>query len=589
MKTIFKTTLLLLGVATGMGTIASCSDDDLPAADGLFRPVINESDNITHGLDNQNNPYMIIKWDNYTTANQYQVKIEANDGTDSREVTTDTTFYRFDELQYDKEYNISLTAMNTQSSLQSKAFTLTTTSLDYPTSLATPGTTDIIDTQARITWQGGANYDKLEFYQDSNDSLVSDTLLTDDERDAQEFIIRNLKPKTTYRVVAYENNHYKGKKRFATVASEKYDGKVFDLRDLDASEGKNYITTDQIAADVADNPDKDITYVLQGGMDYKISGGTKIPATAGTVKFVTGLTLAGNANFISSGGFALNNGEEVGTLEFEKINFKSDKLNNEDYTMESNTDKGWGGRQVFNINGTKSTLKNMIFRSCTIQGYRAVVRAQSDGDNVQNIVMEDCVIDGIGDQGVFTTTNKDCDWLSISMKNCTVLNIVMLCDLRKTTNTLNFNIENCTFCYAPIETTANANTPLFRLGSGNVDLKVKKTLFGPSMATGTYSNDEFNHDSGGASIKTYTAGVVGSIFLGGSPANLDVQDSYKTNFAWHDRGTEESGPQIYPLEGLGELGISETELWSNPSKGIFNIIGRVSGVDLTNAGAARWR
>ena len=104
--------------------------------------------------------------------------------------------------------------------------------------------------------------------------------------------------------------------------------------------------------------------------------------------------------------------------------------------------------------------------------------------------MEGCLINCIGDQGVITTTNKAADWQSVTMRNCTITNIVLLCDLRATASTLDFNIENCTFCYAPIETTSNANTPLFRLGSGNVNLNVKNTLVGPSMKTTDSAGDE---------------------------------------------------------------------------------------------------
>ena len=53
MKKIFKSMLLFMAVTAGLGFLASCSDDDLPAADGLFRPVI-DSDNISHGLDENN-------------------------------------------------------------------------------------------------------------------------------------------------------------------------------------------------------------------------------------------------------------------------------------------------------------------------------------------------------------------------------------------------------------------------------------------------------------------------------------------------------------------------------------------------------
>ena len=196
MKKILKSVLLTAAVCTGFGLLASCSDDDSSTLRGLFRPVINESDNITHGLDDNQIPYMVVKWDNYTNANQYVIKIEANDGTDTREQTVDTTFYRFDNLQYDKEYNISLRATNTVSGLESKDFTLTTTSLDYPTNLATPGSSDVIDTQARIKWTGTPNYEKLLIYKDSNDSLVSEVALDEGDYEASEVIVRNLSPRT---------------------------------------------------------------------------------------------------------------------------------------------------------------------------------------------------------------------------------------------------------------------------------------------------------------------------------------------------------------------------------------------------------
>lgn len=581
MKKILKSMMLLVAATTAAGTFVSCSDDDLPAADALFRPIINETDNIEQGLDENNVPYMIVTWDNYTSANQYTVKVEAVDGSDTKELTTSELKCRFDNLEYDKEYFVYLSSANTNNGLSSKPFSLTTTTLDYPTALASLATTDIIDTQARIKWGSSATYDSLAIIKDSNDSLVAGIALSAEDNEAHELIVRNLDPKTTYRVQAYAGTDYRGKKRFTTTAAEKYEGVVFDLRGMDESESKSYITTDQIATDVSENPDQDITYVLQGGVQYKISGGTKIPKTTGTVRFVTGLTLAGNATFLQSGGFAINAGEDVGGLTLEKIDIISDKaIEGGDNEIPANTNKGFGGRQVFNINGVKATLNNLTFKSCTITGFRAVVRGQGDGDNVANIVLEDCVINGIGDQGVFTTTNKDEDWKSISMKNCTVNNIVMLCDLRKTTGTLKFTIEDCTFCYAPIETTANANTPLFRLGSGNIELSVKNTLFGPSMAS---------TGSTGGDVLMYTAGVVGSIFVSGTLGNINVENSYKTNFDWTDlNASGEGDPKIYPLEGLGELGISETELWNKPGEGQFGIIGKVSGVDLGKLGDNRW-
>ncbi len=578
MKKIFNRAMLLVAAATCMGFMVSCDDDDLPAMDGLFRPVINDNDNITHGLDADNYPYMIINWDNYASANQYTIKIEANDGTDTREVSTDTTFYRFDHLQYDKEYNISLYSQNTASGLQSKPFTLTTTSLDYPTMLQSIQANDIVDNAVRVRWNDNADYDQLLVYKESDNTLVKEVTLSSDMLSALSTIVDELEPRTAYRVEAYKNGEYLGKKRFTTVAAESFSGSVIDLRNLPDSVTKSYFNSDQLLLDVEAAEGQDLTYVLKGGYQYKISGGTALPGTTQKIKFVTGLTLEGNATFLQSGGFSMVSGAEINTVEFEKIDFISDRTNGGDYAVETNHDKGWGGRQVFNVNGTKATMKNLIYTSCSFTGYRAVCRAQSNNDHVNNITFDGCLINCIGDQGVITTTNKDADWQSVTMKDCTITNIVMLCDLRSTLNTLKFNIENCTFCYAPIETNANGNTPMFRLGTNNVELNIKNTLFGPSM---------MSEDSSGGSIYTYNAGTIGSIMLSGTPANLNIDNSYKTNFAWTDLGTEEA-PKIYPLDGIGELSLSETDLWSNPTKGVFNIIGSQTGVDLKILGDSRW-
>lgn len=573
MKKIFKTLLLFAAVTTGMGTFTSCSSDkDLPKADALFRPIINTNDNLELGLTESFVPYMIVKWDNYTDANQYTVKVVPVDASvAAKEVTTSELTCRFDGLEYDKEYFVYISSANTNTGLSSKEFTITATTPDYPTQLKTPTVTDIIDTQVRIKW-GDTSYSSLKIYKDSNDSLVTDTIVSDDINAAKEIILKGLKQKTTYRVEAYVDNSYQGKKRFTTVASENYNGVVFDLREMDEATAKSYISTAQIATDVEANSGKDIVYVLSGGTTYKIAGGTAIPATENSVKFVTGLTLSGNAKFVSGGGFAIAKGANVKSIEFEKIDFISDKFADADAIAKS-SDKSFGGRQVFNINGVKSTLSNISFKNCSMQGYRAVVRSQADGDNITNVTLEDCLINGIGDQAVLTTTNKKGGWEKVVIKNCTFTNIVMLCDFRSATvkNNLpmDMTIENCTFCYAPMEA-ANANTPLFRVGD-NTTITVKNTLFGPAMA----------------SVKPFTASTTGSVFVTGNPT-VSVEQSYKTDFAWTSIGEGEAAT-IYPLEGLAELGLSESALWSAPANGNFTIIGKVSGIDFSKLGDSRWK
>lgn len=569
MKTIFKSLLFLLAVTTGM-TLSSCSsDNNLPAADALFRPVLTENNNIEHGLDENLSPYMIVTWDNFTDATQYVISAVANDGSDSQIITTDTTVCQFNNLQYDKEYNISIHCENTTTGLASKDFTLTTTTLDYPTKLASISTSDVIDTQVRIKWSDVA-YDRLDIFKDSSDELVTSIELTDEDNKAGNIIIRNLDPSTSYRVLAYSEDVYLGKKRFSTTSEEDFgDDVVIDLRSLTEEESAKYITTDLITADIEANPDKNITYVLQGGVKYTISSLT-IPAYAKRLKFVTGLTLAGNAEFINSSAITVAKGVEIEAIEFEKIHFYA---GNGEEDVKTNTKKAFSSKQVFNINGTGTTVKSLSFKSCRVDNYRAVVRGQTKNDHIQNTVFDDCIINGIGDQGVITIADKGGDFQSVKATNCTFTNIVMLADLRKTKEAVTLDFENCTFCYAPMETTANANTPLFRFGSNNVTLNIKKTFFGPSM---------FTKDGKGTDLTTFKAGENGSILLNASKTTVNVENSYKTDFTYTPFGETAT---IYPIEGLTESKLSETGLWKAPAEGIFNVIGKL---DETGIGDARW-
>lgn len=558
-----------MAVTAGM-TLSSCSsDDNLPAADALFRPVLTENNNIEHGLDDNLSPYMIVTWDNFTDANQYVISAVANDGSDSQIITTDTTVCQFNNLQYDKEYNISIRCENTVTGLASKDFTLTTTTLDYPTKLSSISTSDVIDTQVRIKWSDVA-YDRLDIFKDSSDELVVSVELTDEDNEAGNIVIRNLDPNTSYRVLAYSGDVYLGKKRFTTASEEDFgDDVVIDLRNLTAEESAKYINTDLITADIEANPNQNITYVLQGGVKYTISSLT-IPAYAKRLKFVTGLTLAGNAEFINSSAITVAKGVEIEAIEFEKIHFYA---GDGEEAVKTNTAKGFSSKQVFNINGTGTTVKSLTFKSCRVDNYRAVVRGQTATDHIQNTVFDDCIINGVGDQGVITIADKGGDFQSVKATNCTFTNIVMFADLRKTKEAVTLDFENCTFCYAPMETTANANTPLFRFGSNTVTLNIKKTFFGPSM---------FTKDGNGSTLTTFKAGENGSILLNATKTTVSVENSYKTDFAYTAFGETAT---IYPIEGLIESKLSETGLWKAPAVGDYTVVGKL---DETGIGDARW-
>ncbi len=568
MKNIFKSMLLFMAVAMGVSFVASCSDDDdLPSMDSLFRPVITESDNITHGLDDDNNAYMIINWDNYKNANQYVLKIEANDGTDTREITTDTTYYRFDKLQYDKEYNVSLTAGNTTSGLQSKAFTLTTTTLDYPTSLSTLQATDIIDIAARVRWTAGVVYDRLRIIKEENDSLVSEVTLTEADNAAAQKVVYGLSPKTGYLVQAYSGSDYKGKKRFTTVASESFEGEVIDLRGLDEDTAYKWFSVGSGSgfANTLDSliktkyQDKDITVVLEGGTKYRITT-IELPATTGTITFITGLSLAGEAEFGVEGNFRIAGSSEVGGVVFDKIAFT-------DTENKPRTDNHYGATYLFNLNQSGGNLGTLKFLNSSIKYKRGVCRIQTAA-SIQNVVIDNCIIDSISGYGITNADNAKADIQNIKITNTTVSNAEKICVGTKGLQPNSLVVENCTFVY----TIADAK-PFFDFKSSNWDGFKDKFTFKNCLIGKAGRNKE----------ELATTGINGW----SGEVQPECDEIYFTNdLLWTPVSEEDPSPKA-AFPGT-TLSTSTEETFKDPASSNFQVIAKELGGINPTPGDPRW-
>lgn len=563
---------MLLAVTT-LGSMSSCSDDDdFGNAPRLFRPVAS--------LETNKNT-ITATWDNIKGATKYDLKLFRVTGTDEAgenvyeecaEASCESSPYTFNDLAWDEKYRLEISCTGDES--YSKVYTTNDVNVPYATKLKG---VKLIDNAARITWDEGGNVIKaiVATPEDGSEPVVR--AISEREYTEGTVDIVGLTPSMKYAFCAYNdgenfaNSTYEGKLTGTTSKPIDFDaeygaGMYLDIRDYPDEFAVDTLKSEKFWAAVQDG----MTIILRGDFDYKVNNSQPITKS---VRFVTASTLGGNARLVSSGGMTLAKGVDVGFIEFNNVDLYSDKaIDGGGYEVATNTDKGFGGRQVFNINGVKCTLGELRFIGCHIEGYRAVVRAQSDGDNITKILFDNCIINGIGDQGVLTTNNKSCDWKEVSFNNCTITNIVMLCDFRSTTNQLTMNINNCTFCYAPMETTANANTPMFRFNNNAVVLNISNTLFGPSMYSG----------GSGSKIETYKAGEKGSIFLNGANALVSASRSFKTNFDWTPIGTD---GKTYPIDNLQSLGFNENALWSNPAGGEFRIIGNI-GED--GIGDSRW-
>lgn len=570
----YITMILLATLASSI--FFGCDDDDLVTeAPRLFRPVST--------LDVQKNT-IVVTWENIKGATSYELELYKVISTDDAgvntyekyaEATAESSPYTFKDLNWDEKYMVKIKCKG--DTKESEQYETSNVSVTYISKIKRM---KLIDNAARLTWDEGGSTIKVIKAVPATEGLEPIIKEVSEEEYANGSAdIFGLVPETSYTMYLYSsleeqnNSTYAGKISGSTTATVDFDtlfgiGNWLDIREYDEKEAADTLKTSKFWEQVKDG----MTIILRGDFEYKVSNEIKFDRS---VTFRTASTLGGNARFISSSGLQCAKNATVDKIKFENVDFYSDKaLPGGGKEVATTDDKGFGGRQVFNENGTNSTVNELIFKGCHIEGYRALVRVQTDKDNISNLTFEECTINGIGDQGVVTTNNKKANWENITFKDCTITNVVMLGDLRAAAGNLTVNVDNCTICYAPIETTANANTPLFRFEKNAVALNINKTLFGPSMAT---------VDSKGDKIKTSTAGTAGSIFINGANALINTSHSFKTNFTWAALG--ENGT-IYPLEGLNELSFNEKELWSEPQKGDFKIIGNIGD---SGIGASKWQ
>jgi hypothetical protein len=551
---------LLIGAsATG------CKEDELGDAPRLFRPIVS--------LDNKTNN-IVATWDNIKGATTYELELFKVIGEDEAknpilesytQASTPSSPYTFTDLTWDEKYVVKIRAIG--AGIESQVYETDAISVIYPTKIIGVRT---IDVAALITWKtDGTPITYIKIVPDNGGTTV-ETDISDADFNSGQITIYGLQPETAYKAYAYSGEKqtldtYEGRIAVKTAAGEDFDaiygaGKYLDLR---AYEYPDTLKSAEIKAVM--DATEGLAIILKGGFSYKVNNTIKLNKS---VTFVTGLSLAGNAIFVQSGGLQSNTGAVIENITFKKIDFISDIALTT--PISATTDAGFGGRQVYNVNGTTSVVNNMLFENCSIQGYRAIVRMQAANEGVRNLTFEGCTLNGIGNQGAVTTTNLAAYLEKVTFSNSTITNTVMLFDARVTNSgSLNIDIKDCTFCYAPMEATGNG-TPLFRLGATSTTLTVTNTVFGPSMKTLS--------SAGG----TYQPGPTGAITLVGTATTLGVTNSYKTNFDWTTVGTA-----TYPLDGLESLSVDETGLFTAPAEDNYTIKYNFSGAK--TAGAKKWR
>ncbi len=558
MKRIFNKLFLFAAVSVVFATMVSCSDDDDATLERLFRPILKD---VVTGLDAENKPYMTLEWDKYASANQYVARIESTDGTDVKEITTEDNTCTFNDLAYDQDYNVFIYSMNTENGLQSKEYNTIATTPDLPTLLANISTSNIIDTQVRVRWSEGAEYDSLAVINDLTNELAVYHLVTPEDLQAQNVIIRNLEPSTSYRVEAYLNKAYQGKKRFQTTASENYEGTIIDLRSMTEEESYKWFSMSSTSeyANAIDSlvktyPDQDITIVFQGGVKYRVPT-VNIPSTTGKIKFTTGLTLSGNAEFCVTGSIAVASNSNVNELAFDKISFIDDE-------SKPKTSSNYGGTYLFNFNQANATCNKINIKDSEIKYKRGVCRIQTTA-SIDEFCIDNCIVDSIGGFGITNADNANALINNVVVKNSTLSNCALLFVATKGPDAKSVTVENCTFVYSVAKSRYMFN---FRKKSVTDGIKLKNCLFGVAGETPEKLSDAFCGWSGNTVP--------------------EVSDLYFTSdLQWKMTAAEPPAPEAQ-FEGT-TISTDTEGTFANPKVGDFRIINTAELKD-ARPGDPRW-
>src|SRR5690554_3635300 len=108
MKNKIKISLLGLLMLLLVGLFSGCDDDDnLSTADRLFRPIIKKS--------SYSGTWIRLEWDKYEGANLFNLQLSVDSfETVLRNVETDTTFYLFEDLDYDTSYQLRIRSLGNE-------------------------------------------------------------------------------------------------------------------------------------------------------------------------------------------------------------------------------------------------------------------------------------------------------------------------------------------------------------------------------------------------------------------------------------------------------------------------------------------
>jgi hypothetical protein len=494
----------------------------------LFRPVTQDA------LLSEGN-WIKASWHPIKEAQSYTAQLSRDTfRTILRTVTLDTNVYTFDNLDWDKLYQVQVRANAADTVFNSHMSNLgSIRTAKFPTILNTPGISDVTDEAVKVSWTtGGAAVTSIKILKASDSSVVTTVTLTPTDVTNQYKIISGLSSATAYIIFLYSGTSVRGWADFSTAIP--LSGNLVDLRGIT---GRPSVLTDTLPVIPSGS-----TILLKRGETYVVATALSLSKSV-TMLSGADLLTPGQATISLPSNFNIVSGSII-----DSIVFKDVTLRGTDYAT----------KYVFNIS-VACTIGKLNFISCKAEIFRGLVRTQSQPAIINNFLVDNCILDSLAGYGVHTVDIVTARTDNIIIRNSTIYKAEKIITSRN--NSISVLIENCTINEAPIGGGGSYYVDYNTAGTNNVTngITINNSIFGIGKA-----------NAGARTVRGIRANAA---------TTINASNNYRT-FDQVSLGND--------IPSIVTYGKTSLELFMNPYNGNFQIIDNTFPGRNTS-GDPRWR
>lgn len=444
----------------GIVLLYACSEDDEKTSvpTRLFGPVLNED---LFAVDNT----VVVDIANFKEAVGYMVEVSRDSfSTVEYTIQSDIGLVTIDEATVGEElfwnmlYQVRARAFAQDAMYDSKVSDFGSVRTErFPSILNDPASYDVIDTQARVSWEliGAAVTSINVFAADDfrlENPLLPERVVTTEEQDAGEAIVSGLEPETEYQIAIYSDEILRGWVNYTTREAD-IDPTSPGVIDIREDESPDAVINAFNAA-----PDNAIILVKHGN-EYNAPSGQIDKAI--TIQAAQGFGEQ-KAKLLFSSNFDIVSGANISHLRFVGLEVRG---------------TNWESKYVMNMS-KEGFLGEISFEDCFVTSFRGVVRQKDAASTIDNYLINNSVLDSINGYGVISVDNTAAKLNNFSITNSSVNHTAYFVVSKNNFESL--NVSDCSFANTP-----NTGREIFRFresGQDNVTngISILNSIFGHS-------------------------------------------------------------------------------------------------------------